>query len=191
MPPGNLDCHNEESIGFQLERNLYGLNSNPFKSFKKNQLFSEHPQPVIVPLLCPLGSVEPWNLVPHPRPIVTVTLEICPRCHPPKHTHGTSFSIFVSKSRLQRRRNSAFPKNHVTLKRSMAYGSMASYILYMQCMNLGGFYYLSVTTIVTVVYHLLKIEETCFSAFGIHMSPQQHYLGTKQAPTPPTSGFVI
>ena len=38
---------------------------------------------------------------------------------------------------------------------------------------------------------LLKIEETCFSAFAIHMSPQQEHLGIKQAPTPPTSGFVI
>ena len=49
--------------------------------------------------------------------------------------------------------------------------------LYMQCMNSGGFYYLSVTIIVTVFYHLLKIEETCFSAFVIHMAPQQQLLG--------------
>ena len=63
---------------------------------------------------------------------------------------------------------------------------MASHIFYMQCMNSGE----ASLTILTVFY-LLKIEETCFSAFVIHMSPQQQYLGTKQTPTPPTSGFVM
>ena len=75
------------------------------------------------------------------------------------------------------------PRNKFTLKRSMAYG-----ILHFAHARIQE---ASISLTILSVFCLLKIEETCFSAFAIDMSPQQEHLGIKQAPTPPTSGFVI
>lgn len=90
---------------------------NPFKSRKNSYFISRRPQLVIVPLLCPLGSVEPCKLVPRQGS----------RCHchletptaPPSRSLCPNLAYSGGGTRpVQGTRG---PKNKFT-KRSMAYG---------------------------------------------------------------------
>ena len=167
---------------------------------KLSYFISRRPQLVIVPLLCPLGSVEPSQLVPHQRSRCHCNLWDMP-CHPPKHQQCHLLDLCVQISltaeaelglsrhveRAKRSEKSSWwPWTQKQVYIEKEYGIW--YLTFCTCTNSGGLY---LSYYSYCFFCLLKIEETCFSAFAIDMSPQQEHLGIKQAPTPPTSGFVI